>query len=259
MRHWKGPLQQFLQRWRERFLGGRRVDSEAIVREVVRIAHRERMSMPSGESYVPCRYTIALASEDWDYFSARGALPLLERQIRETLQMYIAEKGLLMNGPLQVVLTSSEELEPGSIGIDFSFASEGAPPRPEDGQVTVVTPSSGTMLCGLEVLDGPQRGQIFHLRAKDLPALIGRSSKVRVSLQHCPEHNAISREHACLCYEGGEFLIEDRSRHGTWLNGQRLPPRQPHPLRHGDEIGLASQVRLRFLVYEDEGTVVVRR
>src|SRR5438874_8324187 len=52
----------------------------------------------------------------------------------------------------------------------------------------------------------------------------------------------VSREHASLTFRDGRWYVEDRgSFNGTFLNGTRLQPGTPLPLRHGDRIGIGSE------------------
>ena len=58
----------------------------------------------------------------------------------------------------------------------------------------------------------------------------------------------VSRRHARVHQQKLQFFIEDLgSANGTFLNGQRLTPYLPHPLRDGDEVQL-GRVRLRIVV-----------
>jgi hypothetical protein len=51
----------------------------------------------------------------------------------------------------------------------------------------------------------------------------------------------VSRRHVQLQTTGGETLLYDLgSRHGTYLNGNRVPAGEPHPLKHGDQIWLGG-------------------
>ncbi len=59
-------------------------------------------------------------------------------------------------------------------------------------------------------------------------------------------HGYVSRRHAVILRDERGYWIRDLgSENGTLVNGVRLPPRQPHPLRHGDELQIA-QIVLRF-------------
>lgn len=60
----------------------------------------------------------------------------------------------------------------------------------------------------------------------------------------------ISRYHATIRRENRQYLLEDHSAHGTFLNGQKLH-RQSHPLAPYDVIGLATAVEmLRFVEHK---------
>lgn len=52
----------------------------------------------------------------------------------------------------------------------------------------------------------------------------------------------VSRKHARVTFREGRWWIEDRgSFNGTFLNGVRLQPGVPTPLRHTDSIGVGSE------------------
>lgn len=56
---------------------------------------------------------------------------------------------------------------------------------------------------------------------------------------------AVSREHARLTVRDGRWYVEDRgSFNGTFLNGTRVQPGTPLPLRHADRIGVGSETVL---------------
>jgi pSer/pThr/pTyr-binding forkhead associated (FHA) protein len=53
---------------------------------------------------------------------------------------------------------------------------------------------------------------------------------------------AVSREHAALTLRDGRWYLEDRgSFNGTYLNGTRVVPGTPLPLRHADGITIGSE------------------
>ena len=56
------------------------------------------------------------------------------------------------------------------------------------------------------------------------------------------ESAAVSRDHAALTFRDGHWFIEDRgSSNGTFLNGTRVQPGTPLPLRHADRIGIGPE------------------
>jgi sigma-B regulation protein RsbU (phosphoserine phosphatase) len=74
-------------------------------------------------------------------------------------------------------------------------------------------------MATLIVRDGPpgQAGRRFVL--DQLPAVIGRDPDVEIALPS----KLVSRRHACVSFEGGQFYIEDLdSRNGVLLNGERI-------------------------------------
>jgi pSer/pThr/pTyr-binding forkhead associated (FHA) protein len=51
----------------------------------------------------------------------------------------------------------------------------------------------------------------------------------------------VSREHACIFRRGNTILVEDLgSTNGTLLNGERLAPYLPVPLKQGDQLQLGK-------------------
>lgn len=61
----------------------------------------------------------------------------------------------------------------------------------------------------------------------------------------------VSRRHALLQFDGRRLSITDlQSSNGTWVNEQRIPPRQPVWLRHGDVLRLG---KMKFQVVFRQG------
>src|ERR671935_966213 len=55
----------------------------------------------------------------------------------------------------------------------------------------------------------------------------------------------VSREHAAVTFREGRWYVEDRgSFNGTFLNGIRVQPGMPLPLRHADRIGIGAETIL---------------
>jgi hypothetical protein len=56
----------------------------------------------------------------------------------------------------------------------------------------------------------------------------------------------VSRRHAIITPQAGGFVIEDlASANGTFVNGRRLQPQSPVPIRSGDEVKFGTLI-LRF-------------
>jgi hypothetical protein len=59
------------------------------------------------------------------------------------------------------------------------------------------------------------------------------------------ESAAVSRDHAALKFNDGRWYLEDRgSFNGTYLNGTRVVPGTPLPLRHADRISIGAETLL---------------
>jgi pSer/pThr/pTyr-binding forkhead associated (FHA) protein len=56
------------------------------------------------------------------------------------------------------------------------------------------------------------------------------------------DSSAVSREHAAVTFRDRRWYLEDRgSFNGTYINGTRLVPGTPLPLRHADQIRIGSE------------------
>jgi len=63
---------------------------------------------------------------------------------------------------------------------------------------------------------------------------------------HGGDEGGVSRRHARIFVQGPQFFIEDLdSTNYTYVNQQRLTPRQPHPLNSEDEVRF-GRVKLNF-------------
>ena len=82
--------------------------------------------------------------------------------------------------------------------------------------------------------------EVVVIALTDAVTRIGRSLSSDVTL----EDAGVSRRQALVVErDGGHVLLDDRSRHGTWLNGRRVTEA---PLADGDEIAVGA-VRIRYL------------
>ena len=88
------------------------------------------------------------------------------------------------------------------------------------------------------------RGNTKEIRLSHLPALLGRAeeSDVRVA------DSWVSRRHCRLEERHGVLVVKDLgSRHGTWLNDQRVEEAELHP---GDRLSIGLTVLTAD--YQDE-------
>lgn len=91
-------------------------------------------------------------------------------------------------------------------------------------------------------------GQRTRISIESVPFLIGRQADNHLVLRD----NRASRRHASIVFEGGQYVVEDQnSRHGTWVNGERVARRA---LRNSDRIdfGVRESYQLTFTLEKDE-------
>jgi DNA segregation ATPase FtsK/SpoIIIE, S-DNA-T family len=92
-------------------------------------------------------------------------------------------------------------------------------------------------LCRLTLREGRSLGLDFPIRSPQ--ASLGSEEGCTVVISH----PRVSRRHAVLTLEGGEFVLRDQSAHGTTVNGT---PAKEAVLRSGDLIRLGDSVDVIF-------------
>ncbi|HZS76679.1 MAG TPA: FHA domain-containing protein [Ktedonobacteraceae bacterium] len=117
-------------------------------------------------------------------------------------------------------------------------------PAPSPSPVATAAPLTARLIVEAD-------NQEFDLSGKD-NILIGREDAVsnifpEIDLTpHGGEEGGVSRQHARIFVENGQYMIEDEnSTNFTFLNRQKLAPKTPTPLHDNDEIKL-GRVLLRF-------------
>lgn len=92
-------------------------------------------------------------------------------------------------------------------------------------------------LCRLTLREGRSLGLDFPISAPE--ATLGSEEGCTVVISH----PRVSRRHAVLTMEGGEFVLRDQSAHGTRVNGTAV---KEAVLRSGDLIRLGDSVDVIF-------------
>jgi serine/threonine protein kinase len=101
---------------------------------------------------------------------------------------------------------------------------------------------SPTLVSGLYGL----RGEKAHhsINTAGIQITIGRSKNNNV----CLHHRSVSRRHAAIFWKDDRYFVRDYgSTIGTFVNGQKIRPNEPTPLRNKDEIrfGIADVFEFR--------------
>src|SRR3984885_8082890 len=107
---------------------------------------------------------------------------------------------------------------------------------------TAAEPNTRTVLPPAALLVLSPSGQRTRVALHPLPFLLGRQPDNSLVLRD----NRASRQHARIVAENGAYVIEDlSSRHGTWVNGERIGR---HVLRNSDriEFGVRDSFQLTF-------------
>ena len=99
---------------------------------------------------------------------------------------------------------------------------------PQDKTQTIAQTQGARLVC----LEGPLKGKEIPL--SEGPFIIGRRDGLQLTLAD----GRVSRRHAEIAYEDGEYIIRDLgSRMGTKVNGRRVREKN---LRHGDRIKIGK-------------------
>jgi len=132
------------------------------------------------------------------------------------------------------------------LGAPAAVSQVPAPSEPVDEQPSA---AASAALQARLIVEGDN--QEFDLSGKD-NIVIGREDAVSnifpdVDLTpHGGEEGGVSRMHARIFYESGQYMLEDEnSTNFTFLNRQRLAAKTPTPLHDNDEVRF-GRVMLRF-------------
>ncbi|GAC1351389.1 MAG: GGDEF domain-containing protein [Polyangiales bacterium] len=96
----------------------------------------------------------------------------------------------------------------------------------------------------LTVIAGSRAGQMFKLHPED-ETTIGRGPQSTIRM----DSDGISRTHARIVPQAGDYLIEDmKSTNGTWVEQKRV---QFHKLVEGDRVQIGTEVIVRFNFHDE--------
>jgi hypothetical protein len=145
-------------------------------------------------------------------------------------------------------LVSSSSRRETTASLNKASASGGPPLIEESGPTIVPEPPASGPAISLVVINSGRRMVIEA--GEDV--LVGRKDNQRgiypdVDLGLDGGYDAgVSRRHAVIARHGDGYTLEDlASANGTFVNGNRLGPEAPAPIRHGDELKFGTLI-LRF-------------
>jgi serine/threonine protein kinase len=161
------------------------------------------------------------------------------RRFPSTLALLSAfEQARLEAGPERTGPAHTPESIVKTIIGSFQLPKMPTPPAPKPMSMPS-TGSSGPVLYGRE---GVFRGRLIQI-PKSGSLLIGRNSTNQI---HLPDQS-VSRVHASIIItQRGVYIQDESSSFGTLLNGQKLQPRIPAILKHGDVIQIGYQQVFEF-------------
>jgi hypothetical protein len=195
---------------------------------------------------VPNDYRVRLAAADYARFEAYTST--LSRELTRYLLEYAGERGLRPVGQPQVALLADESVRVGSVRVDARFV-DIDPER----RAALEEALDGTRrlrladLANARPADGPRAATTvwvsdrFGLRYPLDPSFglvrIGRAADNDVAI----DNQRVSRYHAQVRWVESDWLVYDLdSTNGTFVDGERVFPSQPRPVRSGAVLRLGD-------------------
>jgi len=121
----------------------------------------------------------------------------------------------------------------------------GDAPRHEMSQIAAVAPEPAAPAPAVAAAGA----KLVHASGVEFPLYAGREAVVgrfdpvtqlapEVDLTRLDPQRSLSRRHAKIREDGGEFLVREEigTANGTWLDGKRLPTGVEHPLQNGSRL-----------------------
>ncbi|HTK94310.1 MAG TPA: SpoIIE family protein phosphatase [Terriglobales bacterium] len=107
----------------------------------------------------------------------------------------------------------------------------------------IVSPRSGEQPVGIPELIYYQGGEQSSIILKKLPYKVGRKTENDLVISDA----RVSREHAQLVEENGEyFVVDNQSKHGTYVNGERIEGKRKLFRNDRVEFGVREEIYIVF-------------
>lgn len=97
-------------------------------------------------------------------------------------------------------------------------------------------------MAAIQIMSGPRKGEIFAL-SSDV-TFIGRSPDNDIII----DDNAVSRRHLRIARKGKRYFVQDlNSKNGTFVNGERITPKENLEIDIGVSIEISKKVRVSLV------------
>jgi hypothetical protein len=183
-----------------------------IAKRVIREAEAGKQ-VSTGGVIAPNLYTVRLSPSDHERISRfrDTFLPELEKLVMDHARR---NHYTFLSRP-SFTLEREEDLPEGRFEVAASVASPGAGARPAERP-----PAPALLRVRLEVTTGPLAG--FVLQSRECPVRIGRAEDNDLVI----DDPLVSRHHAVISREGGDFVLRDLgSTNGTYVGARRIQAR----------------------------------
>lgn len=159
--------------------------------------------------------------------------------VREEIKVLFQQEEILPERrqlPEQQRTFEHERISPPSPQVSQPFPPSAPPAAPMPAQPQAMP---ANLMVWLEIVQGANVGQRFFILKPN--SLVGRSNESDIQILE----PSVSRRHFRLRFENGQFLLENESAQGTYVNGQPVMGWQP--LKDGDYIQ-AGRVIFQFRI-----------
>ena len=215
-------------------------EHEARLKEAIRTGCRTLVECTA----VANRYEILISPEAFATLQEAGWRQVFTRELRRVAVEEIRALGLdLLGRPLLVSFRQSEDVAGDEVEVDFDYD----PPEP---------------YLTLEVRNGAARGQDFPIGPTS-PCTLGRGPENDLEIPDTggdPEA-WVSRAQVCLRRTRNDgWAVEDlKSRHGTWIGGERITPGAAVELKGGEALRLGGPKGVEILVHRRDPSAGLER
>lgn len=164
-----------------------------------------------------------------------------KRAFSEFLQELTSEEDYVARYPAPALL-----LEPFGEGTREMVDTPAPGDSPDDSTIASMMTAKKTFALPTTSMVHPDARVVWLVKSDRNPFVgmitVGRARNNDLILVH----SSISKMHAIFKQDGDWWLIEDRSTNGTYLDGTRIPPREPRQVNDGSNVRFGDVASVRF-------------